>query len=136
MIGGALGAFESRDIERIFDILNDAKLNYQKAQDEMTYCDRRQQDLLHEIELVTHGRREIANIGIELAEIRRRRRVAKNTIELLAPVAKWRQEQAGPLTKLSNVIGSMRKIEERQQNQVYFKKTGDDAGEIIEHREG
>lgn len=134
MIGGALGEFTSKDLEQIRVILEDASDNYKKAQDELTFCDRKQQDILHEIELVNHGRREIATLGLELADIRRRRRVAKNTIELLAPVVKWRQEQAGPMTKLSNVIGSMRKIEEKQQNQVYFKKTGEAAGEVIEHR--
>ena len=134
MIGGALGEFTSKDLEQIRVILDDAGENYKKAQDELTFCDRKQQDILHEIELVNHGRREIATLGLELADIRRRRRVAKNTIELLAPVVKWRQEQAGPMTKLSNVIGSMRKIEEKQQNQVYFKKTGEAAGEVIEHR--
>lgn len=134
MIGGALGEFTSKDLEQIRVILEDAGENYKKAQDELTFCDRKQQDILHEIELVDHGRREIATLGLELADIRRRRRVAKNTIELLAPVVKWRQEQAGPMTKLSNVIGSMRKIEEKQQNQVYFKKTGEAAGEVIEHR--
>lgn len=134
MIGGELGEFTSKDLEQIRVILDDAGENYKKAQDELTFCDRKQQDILHEIELVNHGRREIATLGLELADIRRRRRVAKNTIELLAPVVKWRQEQAGPMTKLSNVIGSMRKIEEKQQNQVYFKKTGEAAGEVIEHR--
>lgn len=134
MIGGELGSFNSKDLEQIRVILEDAGENYKKAQDELTFCDRKQQDILHEIELVNHGRREIATLGLELADIRRRRRVAKNTIELLAPVVKWRQEQAGPMTKLSNVIGSMRKIEEKQQNQVYFKKTGEAAGEVIEHR--
>ena len=133
MIGGGIGSFSSEDIVQIRKILDDAERQHKDAIAELSYCDKKQEDILHEMELVDHKYHDVAKLGVELTDIRRRRRAAKNAIDLLDPIIKWRQEQAGPLTKLQTVLGTMRKLEERQNNLIYHKKTGDE-GDIIAHR--
>ena len=121
---------EKADPRSIVDILANAKEELKNAEAELDYCDRKTQDILHELELVDHTYHEIARLAIELKDIRKRRRIAKNTIDLMTPLVTWEKESQGPLTKLNNVIGSVRKIEERQNNAIYYKRA-DDPGAII-----
>ena len=135
MIGGDIGDFEVSDVEQIAKIVEDALVKYRQAGDEITECDKKQQDILHDLELSDHTYHECGHLAKDLIEVRRRRRLAKNTVDLLEPVVKWKSENQAAMNKLSNTIGAMRKIKERQDNMVYFRKTGEDAGTIIEHRE-
>ena len=135
MVGGELGTFTSDDVDYIRKILDNADTHYKNATNEMSECDRKQQDILHEMELVDHKYHDLAKLAIELKKVRDRRRIAKNTIELLGPITKWRQEQAGPLTKLYTVIGTMRKTEEKQKNVIYYRRSDDGKGDIIGHKE-
>ena len=135
MVGGELGTFTSDDVDYIRKILDNADTHYKNATNEMSECDRKQQDILHEMELVDHKYHDLAKLAIELKKVRDRRRIAKNTIELLGPITKWRQEQAGPLTKLNTVIGTMRKTEEKQKNVIYYRRSDDGKGDIIGHKE-
>lgn len=135
MVGGELGTFTSSDADYIRKILDDADTHYKNATNEMSECDRKQQDILHEMELVDHKYHDLAKLAIELKKVRDRRRIAKNTIELLGPITKWRQEQSGPLTKLDTVIGTMRKTEEKQKNVIYYRRSDDGKGDIIGHKE-
>ena len=135
MIGGELGDFTIEDVEKILKTIEDASFQYRSASDEIAECEKKQQDILHDLELADHTYHERGRLCNDLVEIRRRRRLAKNVMDLLEPVVKWRNESQGPLNKLSNTIGSMRKIKERQDSKVYFRRTGEDAGSIIEHRE-
>lgn len=135
MIGGALGSFETNDIEQIRIILQEAEHHYKLAESELDYCDRKQLDILHEFELLDLSYHDGAHLAKELSDIRKRRRVAKNTIDLLSPVLKWKTESSGALTKLNNLIGQMRRIDEKQENCIYYKRA-DDIGEmIIPHKE-
>lgn len=134
MVGGELGTFTSDDVDYIRTILDNADAHYKNALDEMSECDRKQQDILHEMELMDHKYHDLAKLAVELKKVRDRRRIAKNAIELLGPITKWRQEQSGPLTKLSNVIGVMRKTEEKQKNVIYYRRSDDGKGDIIGHK--
>lgn len=137
MIGGALGTFDSKDLETVWSIFEDAESHYRRAQEEITYCDKKQQDLLHEMELVDHTYHEVGKLAKELIDIRRRRRTAKNTLDLLEPLVQWRKEQGNQasLNRLSIVLGKMRKTEEKQKNQVYYRRADDGNGDIIGHSE-
>lgn len=135
MIGGELGSFGTNDIEQIRIILQEAEHHYKLAESELDYCDRKSQDILHEFELMDLKYCERARLGKELTDIRKRRRVAKNTIDNLSPIIRWKQEANGTLQKLNSTIGQMRKIDEKQENCIYYKRA-DDIGEmIIPHKE-
>lgn len=125
----------SKTVEDILATINSCETLNKNALVELSACDRRENDILHELELVDLSYHEKAKLACELTDIRKKRRIAKNTIELLAPIIQWRQEQAGPLTKLSTVLGKMRKIEEKQANVVYFRRGDDSKGDIIAHKE-
>ena len=130
---GVMGSFETRDVEQIMRTINEAYEQYKMADAELEYCDKKTQDILHELELVNHKYHETAKLSLELTDIRRRRRVAKDTLELLYPIVHWRDQQQGALGKLSNVIGEMRKIDEKHRNAVYYYRAdGDKAGNRIE----
>lgn len=130
-IGEGDGVFAVSDIERIRMIFQEAERQNRNATVELEYCEKKQQDILHELELTEADYHEGAKLSRELAEIRRRRRNAKNLIELTGPVVKWLSEQSGAMSKLSNVIGQMRKIDDRQKNAVYYVRTGENAGMMI-----
>ena len=120
-------------IESIEGIRNTLELNCEmlkNAEAELDYCDRKSQDILHEMELVEHSYHEIAKLGVELIEIRQRRRAAKDVIELLTPVVEWKNEQKVGLQRLNDVIGKMRKIKEKQTHRLYYYRA-DNIGEII-----
>lgn len=126
-----MGSFETKDVENIFRIVNEAYEQYKMADAELDYCDKKTQDILHELELINLTYHESAKLGRELIDIRKRRRLAKDTIEFLYPMVHWRDQQQGPLGKLSNVLGEMRKIDEKHKNAVYYYRA-DNSGDRIE----
>lgn len=130
MIGGELGSFDTNDIEKIRTVIQEAEHHYKLAESELDYCDRKQQDILHEFELLDMNYHEGAHLARDLQDIRKRRRIAKNTLDLLSPVMKWKQENVGAIQKLNGLIGQMRKIEEKQENCIYYKRA-DEVGEMI-----
>lgn len=118
------------DVELIVKILTNAADQLRIAEQELDYCDKKTQDLLHELELVNHSYHENARLCIELKDIRKRRRFAKETIDLLTPVVTWKNEQSGAINRLNKVIGEMRKVDEKRKNAVYYYRA-DDAGKMI-----
>lgn len=126
----------SEDISGFQKLLEEAERDYRNAQSEIDFCEKKQQDILHDMELVEHRYHEIAHLGVELTDIRRRRRAAKNTMDTLSPLLKWKQENSSALNRLQITIGQMRKVEDKQQHQVYYRRVdGEDKGTIIGHRD-
>lgn len=122
--------FGTKNIEGIVKTLTEAEDQKRLAEQELDYCDKKTQDLLHELELVEHSYHETARLSKDLKDIRMRRRVAKETIDLLTPVCEWKNEQSGAINRLNKVIGEMRKIDEKRKNAVYYYRA-DNAGKII-----
>lgn len=133
MIEGVIGGFSSKDVESIIHVFNEALFQFNMAESELEYCDKKTQDILHELELVHHTYHETARLSIELSDIRKRRRAAKEAIDLLKPLVLWKEEESQgnkALSKLSNILGTMRKTEEKQKNAVYYYRA-DDVGTMI-----
>lgn len=103
--------------------LRDAETDFSSAQTELKYCDDRTQDILHDLELNEHTYHERGKLTTELVDIRKRRRVAKDTIEILTPLHEWANIQSVALHKLESVLGEMRKIDTRRENRMYWPKT-------------
>lgn len=125
-----IGGIETKDIEYVLKVINEAYSQFNMAESDLDYCDKKTQDILHELELVDHSYHETAKLSKELRDIRRRRRIDKDTMELLDPIFKWRSDYIGAINKLTNVLGSMRKIDEKHKNKVYYYRA-DANGEMI-----
>ena len=120
----------SENVGQIRTILAQMEHEIKCAQADLDYCDKKTQDILHVMELEEHNHHEYARLAKELAGVRKARRVAKDAIETLEPLMKWKSEAAGQLAKLDMVIGKMRSLEEKQDHRIYYYRA-DNAGEII-----
>lgn len=130
MTENMIGGFNASDVEYITRSINEASTQYSMAEAELDYCDKKTQDILHEMELVQHTYHEIAHLANELRDIRKRRRIAKDAIDLLAPLIQWKNEQTAAINKLNKVLGDMRKIQNKQDSAVYYYRA-DNAGRMI-----
>ena len=126
-----LGEFGVENIAAINDILLEATRQKAMAESELDYCNRKQEDILHILEFGGHGRKELANLAKELESIRKRRRIAKNTLEIVAPILRWQSENNAAYLKISRAIGETRKIDNMINTTVYHLKA--DGGEVIKH---
>ena len=102
--------------------LREAESALSSMQTELKYCDDRTQDILHDLELNEHTYHERGKLTNELIDIRKRRRVAKDTIEILTPLHEWANTQSRALRQLESVLGEMRKIDVKRVNRMYWPK--------------
>lgn len=98
--------------------------------DQQTWCENKTQDILHELELVPHTFNERGKLAKELTEVRQKRRVAKDAIELLEPLIRWAADHKKSIDALTKVLGDMRKIDNRRENRLYYKRA-DGNHEVI-----
>lgn len=111
------------ELDRILAQLRDAESALSMAHTELKHCDDRTQDILHDLELNDHTYHERGKLTNELVDIRKCRRVAKDTIEILTPLHEWANTQSVALHKLESVLGEMRKIDTKRVNRQYWPKT-------------
>lgn len=119
------------DLEQILKTLRQAETDFNIASDEQKVCDDEQQDILHELELVRLSYHERGKLAARLVEVRKKRRLAKNTLETLEPLVNWLKENQDTVRSLQRVLGEMRKQEQRHLNRVYVKRV-DGEGAILE----
>ena len=100
------------------------------ATEDQKYYEDKTQDLLHELELVKHSYHEQAKIAREMADIRKKRRDAKELIELLTPLIEWQTANATAVKSLERTLGEMRKIFVKQENRQYYYRA-DNHGDVI-----
>lgn len=117
-------------LERILNDLRDSETELSIAHTELKQCDDETQDILHDMELNSHTYHERAQLASKLVEVRQKRRVAKNTIELLQPLATWINANAKPIQQLKTVLGDMRKIDVKQANRQYYPKTSSSSERV------
>ena len=120
----------SKSVEDTLNMFAQAGESLKMAQDELDYCDKKTQDLLHEIELCEWTYHERARAAIELRMIRQRRRAAKDSIDTLTPLISWIDSQINSVNQLKQCLGAMRKAESKMEGRVYYKRAAV-AGEKI-----
>lgn len=120
----------SKEIEDVLKLFRQADEEAASAGEEQRFCEDKQNDILHDFELVEHTHNERGRMGKELTEIRRQRRAAKNTCELLYPLCEWIGNYNNAIKALQRVLGEMRQIEGKQKNRQYYRKA-DGKGEVI-----
>lgn len=118
------------NVEGFLKFLKDASAELYAAKADVDYCERKTQDILHELEIMDMSYHERAHLSGDLADIRKQRRDAKDMIDLLTPVVEWAGNANLVIGKLQTCLGTIRKTEEKQKNRVYWKRA-DGQGEFI-----
>ena len=114
----------SKKIKNILNDIKDVKTTYTKATDVVSFCDRLEQDLLHELENDNLTYHEIARLGKELKEMRLKRRQAKDIVETyqiamsVLQDSQFRSVENKLTGALGNIIGKEKALSER----TYKKK--------------
>ncbi len=115
----------SNDCERLLRELRDACEMVRIAEQEAKVCEDETQDILHALELATdEGDAErLKDLARRLRMVRTTRRCAKDTHDVLSPIAMWMNQNTGAYKALERALGAMRATEERLQSRIYTPKT-------------
>ena len=109
----------SSDIEAILTSLRSKRELLTDFENDLKYCDDKTQDILHKLELDSLTYHETAKTAKELEAIRKRRRKAKDEIELLLPITGFLESNKRFIDVLTQVLGEVRKIEKRHGTRRY-----------------
>lgn len=82
------------------------------------------QDIEHYLELYHLDYYEYARLAKLLAEVRQKRRQAKDARLQLQPVIEWQAENGQVIKALERLLGSVRREERAQQGRHYTPKSG------------
>lgn len=72
----------SQEIENFLNFLRDCEALNHIAYDNLTKCEKEQQNLLHELELDGLNYKERAKVATKISKMRHERRASKDSIEL------------------------------------------------------
>lgn len=124
----------SDQVAAFCNFLNESMGEYRRCQQEEEEYEKLTQDYLHVLEIGELSYHEQARISKELTEARRKRRVAKDRMEALAPLVEFGENEANKkvLNALRNVLGTMRKIEDRADKRCYVPRVLDEKSEEIQ----
>lgn len=109
----------SKYIEDFLSFLKDCSESYRIAEEEEFEQNNITQDILHSIELQDHNYYEYAAISKELKSVRKKRRNAKDTMSIIAPVISWISQNEKTIKSLENLLGTVRKAERSTENRIY-----------------
>lgn len=112
--------------EQIADFLNFARSsggNYEMARQDEEQANLETQDILHSFEIYDHPDDRKTELAGKLVDVRRRRRVAKDTMDVYAPIADWVEENKAVMKSLERLLGDVRKAENIQKNRCYVNRT-------------
>ena len=113
----------SSQIKQFLDFVRSAETTSRLSDEDRIMYDGQIQDILHFLELNEVPYLDRKKLTDLLPDIRRSRRVAKDTMDTLAPLVRWMAEHKKAIRDLEQVLGSVRKEEDRQQNRVYSYRT-------------
>ena len=116
-------AKHSRGLESFLAYLRDMEEGFRMAQADRAEAEAASQDIFHAIELWETDAESCARLGWKLREVRRRRRIAKDTLEQAGPLVAWIRENHAVIKELEQVLGNIRKMERQAENRVYIPRT-------------
>lgn len=114
---------DSEPIEAFLNYLREAVRQCKQAASDEKLADEQTQDILHRLELYADDYHETARLAKLLRQVRQRRRKAKEAYECLNPVANWAKENASVVKRLEQLLGTVRKSEERQAKRLWMPHT-------------
>lgn len=111
-------------IEEFLNFLSDAKSKYNFAFDEVGQQDKLTQDYLHSIELDNLKYEERNKIATKLVINGKDRRYYKDIVEEYEPIVEFLDDPNNKkiVNQLTQVLGKVRKQEERHKNRVYIPR--------------
>lgn len=112
----------SQKIEEFTNFIRESQSEYKWCEEQEHKREDMTQDILHRLELEEMGYHERAKLSTQLAEIRRERRKYKDTVEELAPVMKYIEENRKLLNGLEQLLGAVRKMEKYHDNRSYHPR--------------
>lgn len=112
----------SKNIEEFLNFLRQCEQEYRMAQTDYQETNDETQDILHSLELDAHSYHEYAKLSKELVDIRKRRRVAKDTIFVTEPIVCFSDENKALIKAMERLLGDVRKVEKKQENRVYIPR--------------
>lgn len=86
---GGQDRFSSAQLESFLRWLRESEEQLRMAQQDEQDCNAQTQDILHRLELSEDGYHETARLGKLLRRVRRKRRKAKDEIDVLSPAVAW-----------------------------------------------
>lgn len=114
----------SKSIEDFLNFLRDCEQQYHIAEAEEQEANNQTQDILHSLELEPHNYHEYARLGKELVTVRQNRRAAKDTMDMIAPVLRWKSDNRTCINSMEQLLGIVRKAEKRIENRIYIPRSG------------
>lgn len=113
----------SEQIDRFLTFLRDCEQRFHMAEADEQESNNTTQDILHSLELEEHDYRDYAKLGKELRLIRQKRREAKDTLSVLAPVLDWVEANRAVIKSLEQLLGNTRKAEKYTEGRIYTPRT-------------
>jgi hypothetical protein len=114
----------SEIISQFLNMLQDAKTEHAGSQERLKEYNNATQDILHDLELNEHTPEEKTALTDEMIEVRRERRIDKNTFEVTEKIKTYidRQDIAVAIKWFGKMLGDVRKVEKYHENRSYHKK--------------
>ena len=114
---------DSEPIAAFLDSLRETSRQCKQAAADERLADEQTQDILHRLELYADDYHETARLAKLLRQVRQSRRKAKESFERLNPVSTWARENQAVVKRLEQLLGTVRKAEERQQKRLWMPRT-------------
>ena len=113
----------SENISQFLNFIEQAKTDYQASIDGVKTEEKRQEDLLHEIEFCTSAN-ERSRLATKLHKCREARRKYKDVQEETSWVVSFVTDPANKKTfdKMKQLLGNVRKAEKYHENRVYVPR--------------
>ena len=109
----------STQIDAFLTFLRACEQQYHMAVAEEQETNDLTNDLYHFMEFSDENPDKLLQMARELVKTRRRRRAAKDTVSELAPLQDWLLENQPVVRSLEALLGTVRKVERKNENRIY-----------------
>jgi len=113
----------SESIKSFLDFLRQVESRYKTAQQEEVEMNRATSDIMHAVELEVKTDYTPSQLVKLIRQIRKTRRVAKDTQIVLAPVVDWINKNKNIIKALETLLGDTRKAEGKLVDRSYVPRT-------------
>ncbi len=113
----------SEELKSFLDSVREAETDLNIAIADEAETNQQTQDILHAIEMEKYNPRRTSALVKTLCNVRKRRRAAKEAIELLTPVVDWSKGNQNSIKSLERLLGDLRKTERHQERRIYSHRT-------------
>lgn len=113
----------SEGLDAFLKFLRTAEADYRIAELDLEEADAETQDILHKLELDETPYHTKAKLAKALVDVRKKRRQAKNALSELAPIVEFKDKNGNTLSRISDILGTVRNLEKKNKAASYHPKT-------------